>query len=51
MAVGDKLRTMGLLPDTGKLVSMMDDRFRQLTDRLDAILEELRKLNARPPVA
>jgi hypothetical protein len=37
------------IPDVGEITKMMDDRFQKLLDKLDEILQELRKQNGGTP--
>lgn len=50
MALKDRLHQMGFMPkipDISEITGMMDERFNQLLSKLDEILQELKKANAR----
>jgi tetrahydromethanopterin S-methyltransferase subunit G len=46
MALKDKIRTMGFMPDVGKLTDEFNAKFGELRDRLDTIIERLDTLIA-----
>ena len=50
MGVRDKIQRMGFgFPDVSALTAKLDEAKNDITDRLDAILVELRTLNSRFP--
>lgn len=46
MAIRDRLKTMGMFPDVGKLTDEFNAKFGELRDRLDTIIERLDTLIA-----
>lgn len=48
MTIRDKIKTMGFglpkIPDIGEITRLMDERFAQLTARLDEMLVVLREI-------
>lgn len=49
MPLSDRLKTMGLMPDMGKITGQMNEKFDALIAKLDEILAELRKRNTGGP--
>jgi hypothetical protein len=46
MKLGERIKSMGMFPDMGKLTDMFNQKFDALIAKLDEILVELRKQNA-----